>query len=104
MINANFGCCKSSFIYEKKLLFQDILSLSLMPLCYGRTNTTANNTIGGTMKKFLKNQQGQGIMEYIILSSLIGIFCLVTMKQFGGVLRERIEHMKQEIVENIELK
>lgn len=58
------------------------------------------------MKKqnFLRNQKGQGIMEYIILSSLIGIFCLVTMKQFGTVLKERIENMKEEIVKNIELK
>lgn len=55
-------------------------------------------------QKIFLNQKGQGIMEYIILSSLIGIFCLVTMKQFGGVLKERIEHMKEEIVKNVELK
>ncbi|MBL7666227.1 MAG: hypothetical protein JNM93_13910 [Bacteriovoracaceae bacterium] len=46
-------------------------------------------------------QKGQGIMEYIILSSLIGIFCLVVLKQFGGVLKKRIEHMKSEITRNI---
>jgi hypothetical protein len=52
----------------------------------------------------MKNsQKGQSIMEYIIISSLIGIFSLVTMKQFGEVLKKRIEVMKQKITENISL-
>jgi len=52
-------------------------------------------------KNILKNQQGQGVMEYVILSSLIGIFCLVAVKQFGSVVQTRIKTMKQEIVKNI---
>jgi len=51
----------------------------------------------------LMNQRGQGMMEYIILSSLIGIFCLVAMKQFGSVLKTRINHMKSQITKNITL-
>lgn len=54
--------------------------------------------------KGLLNQKGQGVMEYIIISSLIGILCLVTVKQFGGVLKKRIQHMKSEISENIKVK
>lgn len=49
----------------------------------------------------LKNQKGQGVMEYVIISSLIGIFCLVTVKQFGSVIQERIRDMKEQIVKNI---
>lgn len=49
-----------------------------------------------------KNQSGQGIMEYIILTSLIGIFCLVSVKQFGEVIQKRINSMKSSIVKNID--
>ncbi len=50
-----------------------------------------------THKKRKKNT-GQALLEYVILSTLIGIFCLVAMKQFGQVLRTRINHMKNEVV------
>jgi Flp pilus assembly pilin Flp len=56
------------------------------------------------MKKFVKNQKGQGIMEYVIISSLIGICCLVAVKDFGGVINKRIENMKKLVVEKVELK
>jgi hypothetical protein len=54
--------------------------------------------------KSIMNNKGQGIMEYIILASLVGIFCLVAMKQFGGVLKSRINYMKKEITRNITIK
>ncbi len=47
------------------------------------------------------NEKGQSILEYIIITSLIGVFSLMTMKQFGEVLKTRIEHMKQKITQNI---
>lgn len=50
-----------------------------------------------------KGQSGQGVMEYIILSSLIGIFCIIAIKQFGGVLLKRIEAMQAKIVKTIEI-
>ncbi|MCK5072588.1 MAG: hypothetical protein KAQ98_04120 [Bacteriovoracaceae bacterium] len=53
------------------------------------------------MLKIFKNQKGQGVMEYIIISSLIGIFCIVAVKQFGGVLHKRMNHMKSQIVKTI---
>jgi len=56
------------------------------------------------MKKILKNQKGQGVMEYVILASLIGIFCLGAVKQFGEVVNKRIDHMKSEIVDNISVR
>ncbi|MFZ4712099.1 MAG: Flp family type IVb pilin [Bacteriovoracaceae bacterium] len=56
------------------------------------------------MKKLLKKEDGQGVMEYIILTSLIGIFCLVAIKQFGETLQTRMEQMKKQIVKNIEIK
>ncbi len=53
---------------------------------------------------FTRNNKGQGVMEYIIISSLVGIFCLVAVKQFGEVVQKRVQYMKQEIVKNIATK
>lgn len=58
------------------------------------------------MKKrsILQNQKGQGVMEYIILSSLIGIFCLVAISQYGNVLQKRLENMRSRIVKELPIK
>ncbi len=58
---------------------------------------------GAKMKTIFNNQKGQSIMEYVIISSLIGIFSLVAMKQFGEVIKKRVEVMKQEISKNIKI-
>ncbi len=49
------------------------------------------------MRSLTKNQKGQGIMEYVIISSLVGICCLVAVKQFGKVVQERIHDMKENL-------
>lgn len=56
------------------------------------------------MKKFIKNQKGQGIMEYVIISSLVGICCLMAVKEFGTVVQKRIENMKSQIANEVSLK
>ncbi len=48
------------------------------------------------MKK--NNQKGQSILEYIILTSLISIICIMAVKNLGGVIQRRINKIKQEIV------
>lgn len=55
-------------------------------------------------KSLIKNQRGQGVMEYVIISSLVGIFCLVAMKQFGQTVQKRVEKMKKEIVRTIPIR
>lgn len=54
-----------------------------------------------SIRKITKNEKGQGVMEYIIISSLVGIFCLVAVKQFGQVVEKRIKYMKSSIVNTI---
>jgi hypothetical protein len=44
---------------------------------------------------------GQGILEYIIISGLVGVFCLVAMKQFGQILSSRTAVIKKKIVEEM---
>jgi hypothetical protein len=56
------------------------------------------------MKFLTKNQKGQGIMEYVIISSLIGICCLVAVKQFGEVIQKRVENMRSQVTNEISLK
>ncbi len=53
------------------------------------------------VKPSLRNQNGQGVLEYVILASLIGIFCLAAVKQFGSVVNTRINHMRKTVVEHI---
>lgn len=43
-------------------------------------------------------------MEYVIISSLIGICCLVAVKSFGEKIQARISNMQAQIVENIDIK
>lgn len=43
-------------------------------------------------------------MEYVIISSLIGICCLVAVKQFGEVILKRVENMKSQVSEQVALK
>jgi len=54
--------------------------------------------------KILKNQKGQGVLEYIILTSLIGIFCLVAIKKIGGSLNGELKKINTRIDGLVETK
>ena len=56
------------------------------------------------MKKIIKNQKGQGIMEYVIISSLVGLCCLVAVREFGDVVKKRVDNLKSQVVSEIKLK
>ncbi len=49
-------------------------------------------------------QKGQGVMEYVIISALIGIICLGAVKQFGGVIQNRMEYMRSQVVSTIPMR
>lgn len=44
-----------------------------------------------------KNQKGQGVLEYIILTSLIGIFCLVAIQRIGGSMKGELNKINTRI-------
>lgn len=44
------------------------------------------------------NKKGQGLMEYLIVTSLVGIICLFAVKQYGQVIRTRIDRAKSQLV------
>ena len=51
--------------------------------------------------KKAKGKGGQATLEYIIISSLIGIFCLFAMKRIGQVLEKRLNYIKTSITKNL---
>lgn len=55
-------------------------------------------------KSVLKSKKGQGVMEYVILSTLIGVVCLVAIKSFGSTIHTRVKFMEKQVTEHIKLK
>lgn len=55
------------------------------------------------MLKKLKNEKGQSMLEYVILTSLIGIFCLIGVKTFGSKIKTRINQVNEKIQEQIKI-
>lgn len=51
----------------------------------------------------VRNQKGQALMEYVIVSGLIGIFGLIAVKQFGEAIKTRVDNMKRHVTEHIQL-
>lgn len=51
----------------------------------------------------LQNQNGQGVMEYIMLTALIGIFCLAAVKKVGKSLNTRLEQINKQITKEIKI-
>ena len=49
----------------------------------------------------MRNQSGQGALEYIIICSLVGVFCLLAIKNFGRRLDTRIKWMNNKIEKHI---
>lgn len=53
--------------------------------------------------KCTKNQKGQALMEYVIVSGLVGIFCLIAVKQFGEAIKTRVKDMEDHITKKVKL-
>lgn len=56
------------------------------------------------ISKILKNQKGQGVLEYVIISGLIGIFCLVAVGNFGKTIKSKIDQMDKKVSGRILIK
>lgn len=53
--------------------------------------------------KLLKNQKGQGVMEYIILTGLIGIFCLAAVKRLGVTMDKELNDINKKVRKSIRI-
>ena len=70
----------------------------------GLNKTRGKNMLEKLRRKFwekTKGRKGQATLEYIIISSLIGIFCLFAMKRIGQVLEKRLNYIKTSITKNL---
>ena len=71
----------------------------------GRLKKMDNQKVEEKIREQLKKQnqkiRGQATLEYIIISSLIGIFCLFAMKRIGQVLEKRLNYIKTSITKNL---
>lgn len=45
----------------------------------------------------MNNQKGQGLMEYIIISCLVGVFCVVAVKKYGRTIKSYTRKMNTSI-------
>jgi Flp pilus assembly pilin Flp len=52
----------------------------------------------------VKNQNGQAVMEYIMITALIGIFCLAAVKKMGKSLDTRLDQINKKITSEIVIK
>jgi Flp pilus assembly pilin Flp len=55
-------------------------------------------------KSLVKNQKGQGVMEYVLITSLIGIFCLAAVKKIGKSLDTRLNSINKKIQKEVVIK
>jgi hypothetical protein len=51
------------------------------------------------MKLRKMDQKGQGVLEYIILTSLIGIFCLAAVRKIGKSMNTRLKNINEQVQE-----
>lgn len=49
------------------------------------------------LNEITKNERGQGVLEYVIISGLIGVFCLVAVGKFGKTVKGKIEQMDKRV-------
>ena len=54
------------------------------------------------LRNYITNS-GQAIMEYIIISALIGLLCLMSVKTLVKTLKTKTDHLEKKIRERIEI-
>ena len=91
-----------SWRFKSEIKRLNYLTFPLFPLLI--TPVLERKRSMNTMKKIFSGQKGQGVLEYILISSLVGIFCLAAIKQVGKVLQKRVENLKSSIVNELPLK
>ncbi len=55
------------------------------------------------MKKKI-NARGQALMEYVLVTGLIGVFCLFAVREFGENLEKKIEASTKRINKSIKIR
>jgi len=54
------------------------------------------------MKRFLRNEEGQGMTEYILIIALIAVACVAALRIFGVNINKLITKSTRRIQEQVE--
>lgn len=54
--------------------------------------------------KILKNKNGQGTLEYIMISALIGVACLTAFKSFGKKLETKMQQIERKVMTTLDMR
>lgn len=52
-------------------------------------------------KSILSNCKGQGLMEYMILTGLISVLCMLTVRNFGETIKSKLQQATEKINKTI---
>lgn len=55
------------------------------------------------MKKIFKTEKGQVLIEYVIVTAMVGILCLTLMRKIGGTLNKKMKSIENRI-NNMEIR
>lgn len=51
--------------------------------------------------KTISNSKGQGLMEYMILTGLISVLCMLTVRNFGESVKNKLQQATDKINKTI---
>jgi len=56
------------------------------------------------LRSLKRNETGQTLMEYVIVTGLIGIFCLLTVRDFGENLKKKIDSSSKKMSKHLNIR
>lgn len=54
--------------------------------------------------KLISNIKGQGTLEYIMISALIGVACLTAFKKFGTTLENKMQQIERRVLSTLDMR
>ena len=54
--------------------------------------------------KLIMNKKGQGTLEYIMISALIGVACLTAFKRFGSTLQNKMQQIEKRVISTLDMR
>lgn len=100
----SFLTTKLNYTPSKRVSQPSKFGLTFAYASFNNLNQEARMKKFCSISKVLKNQKGQGVLEYVIISGLIGIFCLVAVGNFGKTIKNKIDQMDKKVSGRILIK
>ena len=55
-------------------------------------------------KQNLLNKKGQTVMEYVIITGLVGVFCIYAVREFGQQIEQKVQSSIKRINRTIKIR